>query len=88
MLPSATSNSVPSAMEAHSKLYICLQAGPEAVFSIKCAKEKDGQQVASLLHLAGTTKKDKVGCCSRSMFAVLPMVQQHPGSVFTTEGAE
>lgn len=68
MFPSTMSNSVPPAVEAYSKLYFCLQAGPDAVFSIKFAKEKDGQQIASQLQLAGTTKKEKVGCCSRSSF--------------------
>ncbi|KAL3142539.1 hypothetical protein ABBQ38_002861 [Trebouxia sp. C0009 RCD-2024] len=35
------------------------EAGPDAVFSIKCAREQDGQQVACQLQLAGSSKKGK-----------------------------
>ena len=76
MLHCAVSHSVPPAVEAYSKLDFCLQAGHDAVFSIKCDKEQDGQLVASQLTLAATTKKNQVGCCSRSMFAAPLIIQQ------------
>ena len=80
MISSAMFYSVPPAVEAYSNLDFCRQAGADAVLSIKCAKEQDGQQVANQLQLAGATKKEQVGCCSRSMFAAPLIIQQQPGS--------